>query len=682
MNPVQRTSVITTPIYYVNDVPHVGHAYTTIACDTLARARRLRGEDVFFLTGTDEHGQNIERIARERGITEQEHCDRISAAFRELWQRYDVHYSGFIRTTEEIHRRGVLRLWERLRAARTPDGRDAVYLGRYAGWYCPRCEGFKDEEELRQPGDVCPDHERPCEWTEEENFFFRLSAYEAWLRETIESDRLLIRPESRRNEILGVVRQGLKDFSVSRARVKWGIPVPGQPDHVLYVWVDALSNYVTALGFADDAEPYRRYWASADERLHVIGKDIIRFHCLYWPAILHAAGVPIPTREFAQGFITKDGRKLSKTTGNVIDPVALVERFGPDAARYFLLREAPYGADWDFTDAAFLNRYNADLANDLGNLVSRSITMAARYCDGRVPEGVASAPVESLADKVLDRYEAFDFAGALIEIWAWVSQLNQAIVRFEPWTVAKDADRRGELEGFLYRLLEAVRVVAVLASPVMPRAASRILGMLGLGEHDPGPEDLEWGRLTPGQPLGTVAPLFPRADRPAEPEVAEVPVTPPVAEPPKTRPRRSRSRKQQKETAVSDTPEAPRPEAAAPPTASAPVAAATDRIDISEFARLELRAARVTAAEKIAGSKKLVKLQVDLGTETRQLVAGIADAYEAETLVGRTVVMVANLKPAKLMGVESNGMLLAGSVDGKAVLCTFDAEVAPGTKVK
>ena len=404
MSTSKRVSVITTPIYYVNDVPHVGHAYTTIAADTLARARRLSGQDVFFLTGTDEHGQNIERIARERGISEQEHCDLISAAFRSLWDRYDIRYDRFIRTTEDVHRRGVLKLWALLRAAKTPDGRDAVYLGKYSGWYCPRCESFKDEEELLQPDNVCPDHERPCEWTEEENFFFRLSAYEDWLRETIESDRLRIRPDSRKNELLGVIKQGLKDLSVSRARVKWGIPVPEQPDHVLYVWVDALSNYITALGFADDGEAYRHYWAGGDERLHLIGKDIIRFHGLYWPAILHAAGVPVPTREFAQGFITRDGRKLSKTTGNVIDPVALVERLGPDAARYFVLREAPYGSDWDFTDSAFVGRYNADLANDLGNLVSRALTMVVRYCDGKVPprweppvsEGVGSRPGRGL----------------------------------------------------------------------------------------------------------------------------------------------------------------------------------------------------------------------------------------------------------------------------------------------
>jgi methionyl-tRNA synthetase len=698
MTTPKRTLLVTTPIYYVNDVPHVGHAYTTIAADTLVRAERLCGRDVFFLTGTDEHGQNIERIARERGISEQEHCDRISAEFRTLWDRYDVRFDRFIRTTEEIHRRGVLRLWERLRVAKAPDGRDAVYLGRYAGWYCPRCESFKDEEDLRQPGNVCPDHERPCEWTEEENFFFRLSAYEPWLREEIEADRIRIRPESRRNEVLGVVSQGLKDFSVSRARVKWGIPVPEQPDHVLYVWVDALSNYITALGFADDAPPYRRYWASGDERLHLIGKDIIRFHCLYWPAILHAAGVPVPTREFAQGFITKDGRKLSKTTGNVIDPVALVERLGPDAARYFLLREAPYGADWDFTESAFVGRYNADLANDLGNLVSRALTMAVRYCDGKVPrrwqgpvpsspvgpavavdfsETFATslfAPVAGSSAKVLERYSEIDFSSALVEIWTWVGLLNQAIVQVEPWTLAKDPARRDELEAFLYRLIESVRLVAVHVSPVMPRAAARIFAMLGLGEREPGRDDLAWGRLVPGAALGALTPLFPRVERGGSAEAGTA-----AASPKNTKEARVSEKTEATAGGPAGTPAAADSKGAAGPPAPAP---AGGRIDISEFAKVELKAARITAAERISGSKKLVKLQVDLGEEARQVVAGIAESYAPETLVGKSIVLVANLKPATLMGVESNGMVLAGSVDGRAVLCTFDAEVAPGTKVK
>jgi methionyl-tRNA synthetase len=480
--------------------------------------------------------------------------------------------------------------------------------------------------------------------------------------------------------VLGVIRQGLKDFSISRARVKWGIPVPEQPDHVLYVWVDALSNYITALGFADDAPDYRHYWAGDGERLHVIGKDIIRFHCLYWPAILYAAGVPVPTREFGQGFITRDGRRLSKSTGNIIDPVALVERLGPDAARYFLLREAAYGADWDFTDAAFVARYNADLANDLGNLVSRALTMVARYCDGKVPPRwqaplskspkavdftetfatAVNAPTEGLADKVLSHYEELAFSEALGEIWSWIGQLNQAIVQVEPWSLAKDSARKAELDGFLYRLLEAVRLVAVLSTPVIPRAAARVFAMLGLGEREPVTDDLVWGRLEPGTPLGAIVPLFPRVDKTQD----------------------------SKENAVSESkpPVPPTPAAAAAVTpAPAPGATAApggDRIDIAEFAKVELRAAKITAAEKIAGSKRLVKLQVDLGSETRQVVAGIAESYEPDALVGKSIVLVANLKPAKLMGVESNGMVLAGSEDGKAVLCTFDAAVAPGTKVK
>lgn len=673
---MKRTLYCTTPIYYVNDVPHVGHAYTTIAADALTRARRLAGHDAFLLTGTDEHGQNIERIARERGVPEQQHCDEIAASFRELWRRLEIRYDGFIRTTDARHVRGVLKLWARLIGARTPDGREAVYRGTYAGLYCPRCEGFKDEDELRQPGNICPDHERPCEWTEEENFFFRLSAYAGWLREQIESDRLHVRPEGRRNELLSVIQQGLKDFSVSRARVKWGIPVPEQPDHVLYVWVDALSNYVTALGFADDDPLYERWWANADERMHLIGKDIIRFHNLYWPAILHAAGVPVPTREFAQGFITKDGRKLSKTTGNVIDPVELVGRLGPDAVRYFLLREAPYGEDWDFTDRAFVARYNSDLANDFGNLVSRALTMVDRYCGGRVPErpepaAAADAPgfeagpgLERLVPEVLARYEALDFMGALGRIWNAISQLNQRIVQMAPWEMAKDEARRAALDAFLYRLLEAVRLVAVLAQPVTPAAARRVHAMLGLGEREATADDLRWGVLEPGAALGAVLPLFPRSE---------------------VRSGDDQKKRKEKTVAENDSKPAAPPAATVPAPAVAPAPAADvadGRIDIAEFARIELRVAEIVAAERVPGSKKLIKLQVDLGSERRQLVAGIAGSYQPEALVGKRVAVVANLKPAKLMGVESNGMVLAASPGDAAVLLTFDGDVAPGTRIK
>ena len=668
----KRTLFHTTPIYYVNDVPHAGHAYCTIASDALARARRLHGDDVFFLTGTDEHGQNIERIAREKGIPEQEYCDQISGVFRDLWKSLDIQYDRYIRTTDDIHRRGVLKLWDKLRVAKTPDGQDAVYRGKYEGWYCPRCEAFKTDEEMKQPGNICLDHERPCEWTEEENFFFRLSAYQAALEDLIRSDRMKIAPESRRNEVLAVVKQGLQDVSISRARVKWGIPIPDDPSHVFYVWVDALQNYITALGYADDAPEYQKFWGKDAERMHIIGKEIIRFHCLYWPGLLIAAGLNPPSRVFAHGWMTKDGKKLSKSTGNIIDTKVLADQYGVDAVRYYFLRETSFGQDWDFSESGLAQRYNSDLANDFGNLVSRSLTMISKYCDGKIPAKVEEgAELRVNSESVFAAYDALNVSGALGEIWGYISDANQWIVQVAPWNVAKDPARAAELNAFLYRLAERVRVLALLASPVIPSSAGKVLDMLGIPQGSEARTSPAFGLLAPGQPLGPITPLFPRIELKKKPAAEEKPPT--VTD--ETKPPAPAESPAAAAIAAPATPEAP----PAPVTPSTPE---PELVGIEAFGALDLRTAKVIAAEKIKGSKKLLKLQLDVGGVPRQIVSGIAEAYEPEQLVGRTIIVIANLKPAKLMGVESHGMLLAATVDGKAVLAGFEKDVPSGTRVK
>ena len=678
----KRTLFHTTPIYYVNDVPHAGHAYCTIASDALARARRLRGDDVFFLTGTDEHGQNIERIAKEKGVHEQDYCDQISGVFRALWDSLDIKYDGYIRTTDEIHRRGVLKLWDRLRVAKTPDGQDAVYRGTYAGWYCPRCEAFKTDDEMKQPGNICPDHERPCEWTEEENFFFRLSAFQAVLEDLIRSDRMKIAPESRKNEVLAVIKQGLQDFSISRARVKWGIPIPDDPSHVFYVWVDALSNYITALGYADDSPQYQKFWGKDAERMHIIGKEIIRFHCLYWPGMLIAAGLNPPSRVFAHGWMTKDGKKLSKSTGNIIDTKVLADQYGVDAVRYYFLRETSFGQDWDFSESGLAQRYNSDLANDFGNLVSRSLTMISRYCDGKIPARVEEgSELRVKSESVFEAYEALNVSAALTEIWSYISDANQWIVQTAPWNVAKDPARTAELNAFLYRLAERVRVLALLAAPVIPSSAQKVLDMLGIPKDAPARNSVEYGLLPEGQTLGPITPLFPRIELKKAPAALEKPLT--VSPETETKSEAAAS------ASIAPTPPAATPAVEAPPAGTAPAApipstpsAEPELVGIEAFGALDLRVAKVTAAEKIKGSKKLLKLQLDVGGVPRQIVSGIAEAYEAEQMIGRTIIIIANLKPAKLMGVESHGMLLAATVDGKAVLAGFEKEVPTGTRVK
>jgi len=506
---------ITTPIYYVNDVPHIGHAYTTIAADVAARYHRLFGDDVFYLTGTDEHGQNIERIAEEKGVSPQAYCDQIVAKFKELWSLLDISHDYFVRTTDERHIHAVQKFARALLAS------GDVYRGQYAGWYCRRCEAFYQPDELL-PGELCPVHERRVEWTEEENYFFALSRYQDKLHHLV-AETGFVEPETRRNELLGVLRQGLQDFSISRERVRWGVPLPDDPDQVLYVWVDALLNYITAIGYGDDEATFRRYWP-ADVQL--MAKEIIRFHCLYWPAMLMSVGLPVPRLVFAHGWLTKDGQKLSKTTGNIIDPFELAERFGSDAVRYFFLREGTFGADWDYTGLAFVRRYNADLANDFGNLLNRTVQMVMRYYDGAVP--APSGAVEaldqeligaagSLGTQVKDAMQRLALQELLVHIWGLVEQANKYVQSTSPWELAKahkaGSERAGErLATALYNLMDVLRLVGYCVAPVMPTKAQELIGQLGLN-YEP---DVGWEALTAvgTYPAGTrISPgkvLFPR----------------------------------------------------------------------------------------------------------------------------------------------------------------------------
>ncbi len=508
---------ITTPIYYVNDVPHIGHAYTTIVADAMARYHRLKGDDTYFLTGTDEHGQNIARIAERHGESPQAYADRIAAKFKELWVQLDISYDDFIRTTEPRHVEGVLKFWAKLLAS------GDVYRGMYAGWYCPSCEAFYDESDLL-PGNHCPIHKRPVEWVEESNYFFRLSAYQERLQDLI-ANTDFVEPAARRRELLGVLRQGLQDFSISRQHVRWGIPVPESPGEVLYVWVDALSNYITALDYAHNGELYRRFWPAN----HLVGKDIIRFHCLYWPAMLVAAGEPVPERVFAHGYITKDGEKLSKTTGNIIDPVALAAEWGADPVRYFFLKQ-PFGADWDYTDDAFARTYTSDLADQLGNLLNRTVSMVARYYAGRVPAPGAPEPVDQaltdlangLRERVDQAMERFAPHEALAAIWELVGAANKYVVEVEPWNLAKARKAGGEtgaqaevrLATVLYNLVETLRLAAYYIAPFIPATARGVAQQLGieLDTRSDWAEITRFGGYLAGNQVQPAAVLFPKKE--------------------------------------------------------------------------------------------------------------------------------------------------------------------------
>ena len=672
---------LTTPIYYVNARPHIGHAYTTIACDAVARRKRMLGIDTFFLTGTDEHGQKIQRSAQAAGKSPQQFTDEVSGEFRALWDRMGISYDKFIRTTSAEHKRGVQELF------RTLKKNGFIYKGKYTGQYCVFDELYVDAV---GPGAPCPECGRPTETVSEENYYFKLSAFEEKLLKLYQEQPGFIRPETRRNEVASFVRGGLRDLSISRSSFKWGIPVPDDPDHVVYVWLDALSNYITAMGYGSpdkkDQERFQNYWP-AD--VHMIGKEIVRFHCVYWPAFLMAAGLPLPKSVMVHGWILFEESKMSKSRGNIVRAETIGEVLGWDALRYFLLREIVFGQDGSFSFDALVQRFNADLANDLGNLSSRTLSMITRYFKGEVPYPSATVS-RTTADDAIQRqaedtiksygelFDDFQFSRALETSWALVGAVNKYIVENEPWAIAEKPDEgsRARLATILYTCAEALRIVTALSHPVLPESTAKIWTQLGLGDIKKVKlKGLKWGQLPLGTKLGKVEGVFPRADKSAIERMQKM--------------EEQRAQAPQKEQPAGSGAQAGEPatQAATGPTQAAPAATGTaavqPRITIDDFTKVELRVAQVKHAEKVKGADKLLRLEVDLGTEVRQIVAGIALAYEPEKLIGRKIVIVANLQPRKLRGLESNGMLLAASIgDGQPVLAGFLEDVPIGARLK
>jgi len=631
-----RTFYLTTPIYYVNARPHLGHSYATIAADAMCRYRRLRGDRVYFLTGTDEHGERIAQVAAAAGMTPQAYADQISRAFRETWQRLGITNDDFIRTTEPRHAKVVQAILQNLYDA------GEIYFGEYGGWYCYGCERFYTEKEIVDG--KCPDHQTALTFIKEKNYFFKMSKYQDWLIKHLEDNPGFIQPERYRNEVLGFLREPLQDLSISRpkARLQWGIPLPFDDQYVTYVWFDALINYVSALDYPDGAL-YKEFWPHAE---HLIGKDILKPHGVYWPTMLKAAGIPLYKRLDVHGYWTIGGGKMSKSVGNVVEAFELTDKYGHDAFRYFLLREMNFGLDASFSEEALVGRLNADLANDLGNLASRATTMIVNFGGGRVPspgpetdeDAVVRAALARAALDVDEAMEEFAFQRALGAIWEFLGVVNRYVDATAPWALAKDPSKRGRLDTVLYALAESLRAIGILIEPFLPEAAGKIRATVGGAPARL--SDLAWGRLAPGTAVHKVSGLFPRI----EPDKSSL-----------------------------------SPQGREPGEGSSTGAA---KIPMADFAKVELRVAEVLAAERLPKSKKLLKLTVKVGDETRTVVAGIAEQYEPGPLVGRKVVIVANLQPATLMGVESNGMVLAASHEGTVSLLTLDKDVPPGSQVK
>ncbi len=653
-----KTFYITTPIYYVNDVPHIGHAYTTIAADVLARYHRQWGHDVFFLTGLDEHGQKVQQAAEKAGIAPQAHCDKLAPRFQELWKRLNISNNAFIRTTDPKHKAYVQKTLQALY------DRDLIYRADYTGWYCTFDERLWTEKDVE--AGICPDCKRPVERLSESNYFFRMGSYQKRLITYIEDHAGFIQPQSRSNEVLGFLRKSLEDLSISRpkSRLSWGIELPFDPNFVTYVWFDALVNYISALDYLTPTPSLDKYWTThsveaASDRtvMHLVGKDILTTHAVYWSTMLMALEHALPTTIFAHGWWTVNGEKMSKSRGNVVDPNAIVDEFGVDAFRYFLLREVPFGQDGDFSRDAMVGRINSELANDLGNLLNRSLTMIERFAQGTVPAHAhaADTEMETRLRKTINGLFAaaerhvtnLEFNRALEAIWELVQLGNQYIDKSAPWTLAKKAEDKARLDNVLYHGAETLRILGLALYPFMPQTAQEMIRQLGLTVDlsNPAADELNWGYLPAGTRIAKGAPLFPRIE----------------------------TAKTSGGTHVTQDQQ---------PGAQPPPAPPTDQISLDDFKKVALRTGRVLAAERVPKSTKLLKLQVDIGTEQRQIVAGIGTKYAPEDMVGKRVIIVANLKPAKLMGVESQGMVLAAGDDEVSALLTTLEEVPPGSKIK